>query len=503
VSRRTSRRARPLRLAGPPSEPPPAFFTIHQADVRQLDQVLAPYSDAKHPLLTATVTSPPYGSLKDYGHPSQIGWKQPHDEYLVDLRRVFRGLCTHTRDDGSLWLVANTMRPLTPGVRRLVLLPFELASEAESCGWILRDVIIWEKDKTRPWSSPGRLRNSFEYVLFFVKSARFKYRVERLREPLDLKRWWVKYPERYNPEGKTPANIWYAPIPVQGSWANTAIQHACPLPPDLVERMVLLSTDAGDVVFDPFAGSGVVVAEAERLARRGVGVELVEQYVKAFKTTVRPEIMTRRGDDVLIRRLEESARLKETILKLRVVKYGKVLAAAVRKKNPELPVPQAVFVLQRTLKRQVAQPHRLALADVIFVLDGSDTIRSSYLAAAGAAAKRQPASKFGVFGEIRVVGTDSLPALTRGRRLFLYREGRTHKTSGMTNVRQLRKVVGESWVRAPLIVSNVEVSEDPRDPVTDSSAAKLGRDDGSRVVDAAHVVVHELETLPVDEFRFG
>ncbi len=154
------------------------------------------------------------------------------------------------------------------------MLPFELAQEAEACGWILRDVIVWEKDKTRPWSSRGRLRNSFEYVLFFVKSSRFKYYVERLREPLALKRWWVRYPERYNPEGKAPSNVWRAAIPVQGSWANTAIQHACPLPPDLVERMLLLSTDLGDVVLDPFAGSGVVVAEAERLRRRGVGVEL-------------------------------------------------------------------------------------------------------------------------------------------------------------------------------------------------------------------------------------
>jgi hypothetical protein len=327
--------------------------------------------------------------------------------------------------------------------------------------------------------------------------------VERLREPLDLKHWWVKYPERYNPEGKAPANIWYAQIPVQGSWANTAIQHACPLPPDLVERMVLLSTDPGDVVFDPFAGSGVVVAEAERLARRGVGVELVKQYVQAFKTTVRPEIMTRRGEDVLVRRLEESAWLKETILKLRAVKYGKVLVGAARKKNAGLPVPQAVFVLQRTFKGRDVLPHHLVLADVTFVLDGSDKMRSSYLSAVQAAAKRQPASKFGVFGEIRLVGADSLPTLMRGRRLFLYREGRTHQTSGKTNARQLRKVMGESWVRVPPIVSNVRVSEEPRELAADSSAAMLRRDDSSSGINAAHVVVHEPEALSVDELRFG
>ena len=66
----------------------------------------------------------------------------------------------------------------------------------------------------------------------------------------------------YNPHGPVPTNVWDIPIPVQGSWKTPAIAHACPLPPDLIERLVFISTDPGDVVFDPFAGTGVVVAEA-------------------------------------------------------------------------------------------------------------------------------------------------------------------------------------------------------------------------------------------------
>ncbi len=320
-------KAHPLRLAPPgaplvrdaaasPAVPPESFFTVHQGDARRLELLLSRHSSARKPLLTTTITSPPYGGLKNYGHRDQIGFGQRHDEYLLDMRRVFRALHTHTKRDGSLWVVADTLRQRRPEgeVWPIKLLPFELAREAEGEKWLLREIIIWLKDKTLPWSSRGRMRNSFEYILLFVKSDRFKYNVERLREPSDLEQWWVRYPERYNPQGKAPTNVWPVPIPVQGSWANTTIQHACPLPADLIERMLLISTDPGDVALDPFAGSGVVVAEAQRLKRRGLGVELIDEHIQAFHQTVLPEITQRRGTDLLQDLHARSDQLRRTIL---------------------------------------------------------------------------------------------------------------------------------------------------------------------------------------------
>ena len=328
---------------------PEEFFTVHQWDARRLELLLSRYSSATRPLLTSTITSPPYGSLKDYGHKDQIGYGQREDEYLMDMRRVFRTLFTHTKANGSLWMVADTLRRPLAGdsVWPMQLLPFQLAQEATSEGWILRDVIIWIKDKTLPWSGRGRMRNSFEYILFFVKSPSFKYHVDRLREPDDLEQWWVRYPERYNPHGKAPSNVWAVPIPVQGSWANTAVKHACPLPADLVERMLLLSSDNGDTVLDPFAVSGVVVAEARRLERRGVGVELVQRHIDAFHTTVLPEITERRGIDKLQQLHERSEELRKTIIDLRSVKYPKVLAKTIRELDRSLPSPYAIYGLRK------------------------------------------------------------------------------------------------------------------------------------------------------------
>lgn len=457
--------AEPLNLhdaGAAPAAPPEDFFTIHQWDARRLEMLLSRQSSRAHPLLTTTITSPPYGALKDYGHKDQIGFGQREDEYLMDMRRVFRTLFANTKADGSMWVIADTLRPRRSGdgIWPIQLLPFQLANEATSEGWILRDVIIWIKDKTLPWSSRGRMRNGFEYVLLFVKSSSFKYHVDRLREPDDLEQWWVRYPERYNPQGKAPANVWAVPIPVQGSWANTAVTHACPLPVDLVERALLLSTDEGDVVLDPFAGSGVVVAEARRLARRGLGVELVQRHIDAFHSTVLPEITERRGVDVLQQLQARSEALRRTILDLRSVKYPKVLAVKVREVDPSLPRPYAYYGFRRKHRGSAGK----VMVEIVVVLEDVDLARGDdYLEALQRAARRAPALKFGIVPQFRVVGRSGLPGLHRGRRLFAYISGRTHRAAGrctMTNVHDWASA--PSRHNAPVIVSNVFVDESPR-----------------------------------------
>jgi hypothetical protein len=398
--------------------------------------------------------------MKDYGHKDQIGYGQPDDEYLLDMRRIFRALFAHTRRDGSLWLIADTPRRPSSiaGVWEVQPLPFRLADEAAREGWVLRDVVIWVKDKTLPWSSRGRMRNGFEYVLFFVKTDRFQYHVNRLREPANLEQWWVRYPERYNPQGKAPSNVWEVPIPVQGSWANTAVRHACPLPADLIERMLLLSTSEGDVVFDPFAGSGVVVAESQRLSRRGVGLELVDDYIEAFRTTVLPEITERRGVDVLQQVLARSERLRDTILDLRAVKYPKVVGQRARDIDPLLPRPIAIYALRRNKRRTP-----LAV-DVVVVLRDCDAKHSEgFFEALRRASKRAPASKFGVSPRFRVLVRSDIGRLHRGRRLYAYVGGQTHRAAGLCTVSNVDEWADSpSRHNVPVVVSNVWVDESPR-----------------------------------------
>jgi len=58
--------------------------------------------------------------------------------------------------------------------------------------------------------------------------------------------------------------------------------HPAAFPPGLIERILTLSTDSGDVVLDPFAGSGVTVAQAEQMDRKGIGFELNEEYCESY-----------------------------------------------------------------------------------------------------------------------------------------------------------------------------------------------------------------------------
>ncbi|SET57394.1 DNA-methyltransferase [Nonomuraea wenchangensis] len=402
------------------------YYRVHVGDARDIAATLGPLPTKDRPLITCTITSPPYADLIDYKASGQVGWGQSYEEYLADCHHIFRDIYSNTADDGSLWLIADTIYDQSKKPSAVRPLPFDLAREASRAGWTLRDVIVWQKDKTRPWSGRGRLRNIFEYVLFLVKSDKYKYHLHRLRETTELAKWWVQYPERYNPQGKTPTNVWEIPIPTQGTWANSAVQHACPLPADLVERILFLSTDPGDVVFDPFAGSGTVVVEAERLARRGIGVELNPKYVDAYRTIVRPEVLLKRGVDQLSERLAASDEMQKTILRLRAVKYPKTMFKQYVKRFPSGPKPRLAVSLLRDVNPVVLRnPHQLIDVSSIFLHDGPVSERDELQRALKEVASQKPLTGFGVDGEILVVCSEELLSLVECFELFLYEHGRT------------------------------------------------------------------------------
>jgi hypothetical protein len=364
-----------------------------------------------------------------------------------------------------MWVIADTYRDSVSG--ELLPLPFHLADEAADAGWMLRETVIWQKDKTVPWSSGGRMRNGFEYILLFVKSRQNKYHIERLRDSSELTKWWVGWPERYNPHGSIPTNVWEIPIPVQGSWKASAVAHACPLPPDLIERLVFISTDPGDVVLDPFAGTGVVVAEANRLGRRGIGVEINKPYVTAYKKFVVPAIAARSENDTEAIKLQEAERRRDDLIRLRALKYPKVLLQALANKHPEIPRPFAVAVIHDPLNRSALLEGNGPLdVKLIVAIDGSSKDLDAATQAIKAIEQRPPASKFGVQADLTVVSKPAFAvALAPRKRLYLYEAGRTWQTAGRVSVTDTARLdsAGEHAARggqyryAP-ILSNLNVS---------------------------------------------
>src|ERR1051325_4224203 len=116
---------------------------LHLRDARTLAKVLPP----KQPCVAATITSPPYWNLKDYRANGQIGFGQDRKQYIADLKNVLKQCWSVTLPTGSLWLVVDDYRER--GV--LQNLPWELADCARKAGWILRDLIVWDKQHTLPW----------------------------------------------------------------------------------------------------------------------------------------------------------------------------------------------------------------------------------------------------------------------------------------------------------------------------------------------------------------
>jgi DNA modification methylase len=241
-------------------------------------------------LVQTTVTSPPYWSLRDYDIEGQIGLEPSLDSYIAHLVDVFEGVRRVTREDGTLWLNigdsytsggrtwrapdrknpvrAMDVRPPTPpGLKPkdLIGVPWRLAFALQAAGWYLRADIVWHKPNCQPESVKDRPTRSHEYLFLFSKSERYTYDPSAVRGPNDrnVRTVWDVNTQAYKDA------------------------HFATFPPSLVEPCVALATGAGDIVLDPFLGSGTTGLTALTLGRRFVGIELNPDYVEMAERRIR------------------------------------------------------------------------------------------------------------------------------------------------------------------------------------------------------------------------
>ena len=254
------------------------------ADSRNISEVFRK-KKFKQPVLI--LTSPPYFDIKNYENEKvQIGYGQDYQDYVNDIINVFHQCYNISSKNATFWLIMDSIR--RDG--RVIPLPFDLIdklNQNHEKTWILKDIIIWNKYKNVPWYHKGTLKNHFEYIFFLSKNDDYKYYFDRVREIAGLKKWWISYPERYNPKGKVPTNIWEFTTPIRG-WGNGCQKHFCPFPFQLIEKILSISSDPGDLVVDPFAGSGSVLAIAKQMERDSIGIDVNKMYKKRFEKEVLP-----------------------------------------------------------------------------------------------------------------------------------------------------------------------------------------------------------------------
>ena len=233
------------------------------------------------------VTSPPYWGLRDYDHPAQIGAEPSPDQYVENLVSVFREVRDALRPDGTLWLnvgdgyarnggegscgpnakVGNTKKLIqkrnckVPEVwglkdRDLMGMPWRIAFALQADGWILRSRIVWIKKTAMPESVKNRPTNATEDIFLFSKQPKYYYDNHGVREDsgANLRNYWTLGPDA------------------------SGNGHPAAFPRELVRRCVLLGTQPGDTVLDPFGGSGTTGAVAREENRKAVLVELNPTY---------------------------------------------------------------------------------------------------------------------------------------------------------------------------------------------------------------------------------
>ena len=230
------------------------------------------------------VTSPPYGSLKDYEHPSQIGFQHGYDEYLAELETVWRE-CWRVLEPGCK-LVINIGDQFFRGSasQKYAVLPIQ-ADTITACrriGFETFGSIIWKKVSTTKTSSGGVWMGSVyyprdgyvtfehEYILLFRKPGTYRQPAKDLKQMSKLT--------------KDQRSLWF-----RGIWELTPARqknHCAMFPSELPERIIRMFSFAGDTVLDPFLGSGTTMQAARDWGRHSVGIELNPAFVPLMRERI-------------------------------------------------------------------------------------------------------------------------------------------------------------------------------------------------------------------------
>jgi site-specific DNA-methyltransferase (adenine-specific) len=207
------------------------------------------------------VTSPPYNALKEYDSDLSL------DEYLHFLRRVFTETYRVLTYGGRACInVANLGRkpyiPLSDHISRMMI----------DIGFKMRGEIIWAKGAGAgvsmawgSWKSASNpvLRDTHEYILVFSKGT-FERKKTGKKSTISKEQFmeWTK-------------SVW-----LMNTESAKKIKHPAPFPVELPYRLIQLYTFKGDVVLDPFMGSGSTALAALRSDRKYVGYDVDSKYIK-------------------------------------------------------------------------------------------------------------------------------------------------------------------------------------------------------------------------------
>lgn len=273
------------------------------------------------------VTSPPYWGLRDYGNAGQIGLEGSLEAYVAKMVQVFREVRRVLREDGTLWLNlgdsynaagrtghgtregckqatnrasasgSDQNRPSDPRLKEKDLcgVPWRVAFALQADGWYLRQDIIWHKPNPMPESVKDRCTKAHEYIFLLAKSPKYFFDPDGIKEEAVrgaagsyfnkgkiATHQLGRSSDRPRSESgfRNKRSVWsVTPKPFKGA-------HFATFPKDLIEPCILSGSREGDIVLDPFLGSGTSGVVSRENGRKFIGIEISPDYMNMARERI-------------------------------------------------------------------------------------------------------------------------------------------------------------------------------------------------------------------------
>jgi site-specific DNA-methyltransferase (adenine-specific)/site-specific DNA-methyltransferase (cytosine-N4-specific) len=240
-------------------------------------------------------TSPPYADQRK----STYGGIHP-DKYVEWFLPLSKELLRVLKPTGTF--VLNIKEKVTEGERSTYVMELILAMRKQ--GWLWTEEFIWHKKNSYPGKWPNRFRDSWERLLQFNKDKKFtmyqdevmvtmgdwaKTRLRKLSDT-DKRRDNSKVGSGFgknisnwlNRDKAYPSNVLHLATECSNK------KHSAAFPEELPEWFIKLFTKQGDVVLDPFMGSGTTNIVAQRMKRNSIGIEIMEEYYDMVREQIEP-----------------------------------------------------------------------------------------------------------------------------------------------------------------------------------------------------------------------
>ena len=261
----------------------PTHHELMLGDARDLSAIV---SESVH----LVVTSPPYWTLKHYTpSEAQLGSVEDFDEFLTDLNQVWRECFRVLVPGGRVICVVGDVllsRRRNQGRHTVVPLHAAIQLHCRDIGYDNLAPIIWHKIGNadyeaggsgflgKPYEPNAIIKNDVEYILFQRKPGGYRSPTAEMRILSVIS------------EGNYQQ--WFRQIWSDVGGASTR-SHPAPYPEQLAERLVRMYSFVGDVVLDPFLGTGTTSVAAGRWGRNSIGVEIDPGYMDLAEARLRRE----------------------------------------------------------------------------------------------------------------------------------------------------------------------------------------------------------------------